>query len=74
MVGEVCQTGIMNQKGFARLIIIVVIGIVLLFAFRIVSEHFLGINPIKFEGFKKQEDSPTKNKADIFQGGEKSKT
>lgn len=57
-----------RQKGFARLVIIIVIAVVLLFGFRIVSEHFLGINPIKFEGFKKQEDSPAKNVVDIFQG------
>lgn len=48
----------MEQKGFARLIIIVVIAITLLFAFRVVSEHFLGVNP-----------SPSKNIAEVFQGG-----
>lgn len=58
----------MRQEGFARLIIIVVIAIALLFAFRVISEHFLGINPIKFEGFKKQESSVGKNTNDFFQG------
>ena len=39
-----------KSGGFARLIIIIALGVVLLFVFRIVSEHFLGINPIKFGG------------------------
>lgn len=49
------------QQGFTRLVIIIIIGIVLLFGFRIVSEHFLGINPIKFEGFSKKEGLLSKN-------------
>lgn len=57
-----------ESKGFARLVIIVVFAIALLFGFRIISEHFLGINPIKFDGFRKQESTPAKNIADIFQG------
>lgn len=56
----------MEEKGFARLIIIVVIAIVLLFAFRIVSEHFLGINPIKFEGFQKREEPANNNDNGVF--------
>lgn len=56
-----------SQKGFMRILIIIVIGVVLLFSFRIVSEHFLGINPIKFEGAKKQDDSSNNPIANVFQ-------
>ena len=48
----------MKQKGFTHpIILIIVVGIVLLFGFRIVSEHFLGTNKLKFEGFPKNENS-----------------
>lgn len=53
-----------ESKGFARLIIIVVIAVVLLFGFKIVSEHFLAIN-------SKKDGSPAKNITDIFKGGVK---
>jgi hypothetical protein len=56
------------QNGFARLIIIIVIGLVLLFGFRVVSEHFLGINTIKFGDPQKQDDSSNNQMAQEFQG------
>ena len=51
-----------SNKGLApiMIIILVAIGVTLLFGFRIVSEHFLGVNPVKFEGLPKNEDSPAK--------------
>lgn len=56
------------QKGFARLVVIVILGIVLLFIFRIISEHFLGINPIKFGSASKQSDSSNNSPGEMFQG------
>src|SRR3989344_3794312 len=48
-----------NNKGLAPIMIIVLVavGVTLLFGFRIISEHFLGTNKVKFEGFPKKENS-----------------
>lgn len=56
MVGEVCQTGIVNQKGFARLVIIIVIGIAILFGFRVVSDDI-------FQGGAKEGNCQSKDVA-----------
>lgn len=61
----------MFQKGFAHLIIIIIIGVILLLGFRVISEHFLGINPIKSGNSQKQDSSSNSNNpvAQVFQGG-----
>lgn len=57
----ICHTEIVMQQGFARLVIIIVIGIVLLFGFRIVSEYFSGSNPLKSEDLPKEGKDSSSN-------------
>ena len=58
-----------TNKGFSSILAIILIGVILLFGFRIVSEHFLGINPIKFEGFLKQNSSSNNSVTEGYKGG-----